>query len=162
MRLATLTMTAVLLAACGEGRADDWRRLNPVEVAQIAKTTAKNVHGAKADLAVSDDFDGDGQRDEAVVLVKGDEAALFVFRGAGGSPLRLSGPRPRAGLWNVDLSVLPPGRHATACGKGAGDREPCRPTVEIRFPGIELVNMEASSQVYFWNGQAFQSEWLSD
>ncbi len=44
--------------------------------------------GTKADLAVSGDFDGDGRIDEAVMLVKGDEAALFLLPGSDDPPAR--------------------------------------------------------------------------
>lgn len=162
LRLTWILAAAALAgtAGCGESQ---WRRLTAVETREIAKKTEMYVGGGRVDLAVSDDFDGDGRRDEAIILVKGEEAALFVFRGSTAVPLRLSEPQPRSRLWNLGLYVIPPGSHLTACGKGYGDSaEPCRPSITLKSPGIEFATLESASQAYFWNGKAFEREWLSD
>lgn len=92
------------------------------------------------------DFDGDGLRDIATILIENGRSALVVFHAADGGyvahPLFTNLP---AG--EVRLRVVPPGSHAVVGPQGA---------VRLDAPAIELVFPGRSSALYAWRGGRYQ------
>ncbi len=115
-------------------------------------------------LSVSADLDGDRRADRAVVQVDSSASRLSVviYRGAGGPPLTIAEDSIDR-LPSVGLEIEPPGTYPTSCGRGGGpDGGPCRPQIRTTRPAVALTYLEASTQIFFWNGKGFDSELLSD
>jgi len=156
------------VGACSNvGGAPGWRLATAADVAKLARDQTIPASEVPVDqkLAVSADFDGDGREDKAALMLNDGKGlrALFVFPGAGGAPIQLTAGEASNDLWNQGLGLVEPGVYATACGKGMGDAAaPCRPKLTLRNSAVELFTYEAGGVAFFWNGRAFEREWLTD
>ena len=170
MRAMVLGLVAVAALANGEavagGAPSGWRQATKADADAVASRL-----GAKAQdrppgqvFEVSGDFDGDGRRDQARVMIdtRRGRLAVFIQRGAGGRPQMVQSDKLDA-LIGVGLSVQPAGSYPTACGRGAGDdRAPCRPVVTSRHPLLMMSYFEASDIVFRWRGKRFVGDALTD
>ena len=117
-------------------------------------------------LRVTGDFDGDDLQDRAELLInRADQVyALFVFTRASKDPTRLAGGK-LSQFEPIGISVSPPGRTKTACGKGYFGGEYCRkhpPYIEPQFESISYFAFESASSLFYWDGAKFQEEAISD
>jgi len=165
-----LTLICVVLLAVAAARAeadplpDGWRR--PVAGEMDAPWRADDPQRY---LRAAADFNGDGERDEAVVLIaeeigpRGLPAAIGAFallsQPGGGRHLQavriLEHPLP-VDLPQFGIAARPPGRYVTACGAGYGDG--CAPgepeAVDLEFAGIECCLFESVTGLFWWDPQA--------
>jgi hypothetical protein len=116
---------------------------------------------------VEGDFNGDGVKDNAWILVNEgkDKVGMFVsismdMQRSEIIQLYEGSFKGRVGY---GISLVPPGKHVTACGKGYWKcREGQKPAVELDNPGIEFFKFESASSVFFWNGSEFERVPLTD
>jgi hypothetical protein len=170
VRLSIIAIAAAVLIA-GAGKVSSppsgWREPTSHEAADLLREARKSVGlpSMKQNLSIRADFDGDGRSDRAIFLLNDrlGEFALFVVRARTGRYERLDYNGKRADLYNYGLDVERPGRREAACARGLGDDSaPCRRSIRLRWPGIGVSHFEASYEVFFWDGQRFDSELLSD
>jgi hypothetical protein len=112
------------------------------------------------------DFDGDGSKDRAELLINRANRvfALFVFTRASKDPIRLAEAK-LSEFEPIGISVSPPGRMKTACGKGYFGGEYCRkhPSyIDPQFDSISYFMFESASTQFYWDGRTFQEEAISD
>jgi len=116
-------------------------------------------------LRVVADFDGNGEVDEARLLVSNDghQMALFVFlaRDRGHRSILLDkGP-----VANLGIARVEPGEYVTAAGKGYWEPKPGEPeTVSLVNPAINYFKHESANSFFYWDESkdAFSRVWISD
>jgi hypothetical protein len=121
-------------------------------------------------LLVKADFNGDGIKDEANLLVNdnGDKFALFAFLSQNGSEFKtfqLTDHREIAYIKVMGIEVVQPGKYKTACGKGfvdcgKGDSE----EIILLNAGINYFKKESASMYFFWDksNQSFKGVGIED
>lgn len=112
---------------------------------------------------VKDDFDGDGFMDYALLLLKNEAKPmekLVVLRGQGNGTFVPTALFEIGGevassymLKNCFIRCIPPGE--------VEEWDHTRKVV-IQYPGIEWINWESSSCVYYWQNGEFHHIWTSD
>lgn len=120
---------------------------------------------------VQADFNGDSLLDDAWILLATRDKGwgLFVSLGArtgSRQVIALETDSDRTAAQLMGLSVVPPGRHRTACGKGyykkcaAGEPE----VLHLTLPAIDLFLYEGARSYFWWDPQArvFKRTWISD
>ena|SRR5438034_11752653 len=120
-------------------------------------------------LVAHGDFNGDGTPDEARLLVKADGSgmALFAFVSWNGSsiPILLDEIDKDGWLDAMGVSLAPPGRYRTACGKGYVDCEPGEPEeLHLQHPAIDYFKEGSANSFFHWDFPrgAFKRTWMSD
>lgn len=119
---------------------------------------------------VEADFNGDGINDNAWILVNEAENkyGLFIFLGKKGGSykiIKLSEYQKETDKLYMGISLIEPGKHQTACGKGYWDCAQDEPKVlTLRNPGINFFKFESANSVFYWNSikKEFKRIWLSD
>lgn len=118
---------------------------------------------------VRGDFDGDGQPDEARLMVSEDGKRIAVVVKLTTSGIHVLGVTARTGSWNplvsMGITVLAPGRYLTTCGKGYAACESDTPDeIELRWAGIDFFTEESADSVFYIpdRGREFRRVWLSD
>ena len=111
------------------------------------------------------DFDGDGIKDEARLLVNtsGKKYALFVFMGSG-QTIKLDTEDVNL-LQGMGITELKIGTYKTACAKGYWKCEKGEPELlQISKPGISYFRSESAESVFYWlpSAKNFHRVWLSD
>jgi hypothetical protein len=113
------------------------------------------------------DFDGDGTKDHALILIQPDEAkyGLFVLLGKGRSlKLEEFGLTGGGDKLHVGLSPVKPGKYLTACGKGYWKCSPDE-TEELTLSrtGIYFFVFEGASSIFYWNDgtRTFSRVWMN-
>ncbi len=170
MRALVLGFVAAAALGGGEveakGASPGWRPATMADADAIAARLGTKAEDRPPNPAydVSADFDGDGRRDHARMMI--DKAhrrlGVFVVRGGGGPPLLLQS-EPLDRLIDLTLSVQAAGVYQTACGRGAGDdRAPCQPRLMSRHPFPVLTYYETSDIAFRWNGRRFVAVYLTD
>ncbi len=112
------------------------------------------------------DFDGNGQLDEAWILIreKGEGFALYVFLGrAKGQPrvIKLFS-EDECCAQNYALSLVKPGKRLTVCGQGIADCLPSEPkAITLRHPGFEFITLGTASGLYYWSAKSRRFRSLS-
>jgi len=148
---------------------DDWRFPNETDVLydwEIYRQEGREFY------TVAEDFNGDGNQDEAWILIRNDDTewGLFVFLNANSSDpeiieldrTKMAEYHPQGmGLW-----VVPPGHYRSACAKGYGSG--CTPEerrfVDLKNPAIDFFMFESANSFFFWNEEidGFERIWISD
>ena len=111
------------------------------------------------------DFDGDGIKDEARLLVStsGKKYALFVFMGSS-HVIQLDIDEVNS-LQSMGIAELKIGSYKTACAKGYWKCEKGEPELlKTSTPGISYFASESAESVFYWSPSAksFHRVWLSD
>lgn len=126
----------------------------------------------RADLSLSavSDFDGDGRQDRAELLVNdgAGKFGLFVRLANGGSMLLAEEPLNYLSSMGIGIAAL--GSHPTWCGKLNANRrargkteKPCDVrAIELKADGIDFFTFESAGRTFYWTGDSFVSEWMSD
>lgn len=128
-----------------------------------AKLRANDPTGSGYTQAVGD-FDGDGKPDHASLKLEkpGDTAFKLVVAlsgEAGVERVLKSGENIQA----VGIETAKPGRHKTACGKGAGAATAdCVETVNLPHDGISLFTFESAAVVLYADEGGFKEVWVTD
>ena len=148
---------------------DEWRFPDESDVRYDWKIYRQE--GSKF-YTVSEDFNGDGEQDEAWILIKKDnsEWGLFAFLNADSSEQEIIElDRTKMTDFNpqgMGLDLTPPGNHITLCGKGyrwacKGD---ARKFVNTKYPAIGYFMFESAVSFFFWNEDIarFERIWISD
>ena len=142
---------------------DGWERPNRVETSDAWR----RVHPARA-LKALGDFDGDGRRDSAVILVNrsAEKAGIWFFPSANpGSPVCLDSSMTLGILPRTGIERLRAGRYATACGKGYW---PCdsteTDTLRLKADGLLWFMEESASSCLWWDAarRSWRNTALSD
>lgn len=119
------------------------------------------------------DFDGNGEKDSAWILIKDDGSwGLFVILNPGSKSYELiqldetdKGSRRYVPPQSMGLSVGEKGEFKTACGKGFFDCDKGEPD-EIVFdlPIINYFQYESASSTFYWDRKtkSFKEIWMSD
>jgi len=168
-------MRAILLAFvlihAASAEAADGREIVPpsgwrkIDMNDLGNAKAREFRSASpvAFLSTVADFDGDGTRDIAVLLIGDEKVGVFVLASQPDVPPRLIATRPKQDLQNLGLTNVKPGSYKTACGKGLGSKATCdRDEVVLSHPGIELFTHESASTYFHWDRQTFVETSISD
>lgn len=148
---------------------DDWRFPDETDITddwEIYRQEGREFY------TVAEDFNGDGNQDEAWILIRNDDTewGLFVFLNADSSDPEII----QLGRTKMDdcppqcmgLALTPPGNHITVCGKGY--RWACDPDgrkyVDTKYPAIDYFRFESASSFFYWNEDIdrFERIWTSD
>lgn len=120
---------------------------------------------------VEADFDGDGRTDEAWILISTDETewGLFVIMvpengereviELGRNSMEDQGPQ------SMGISLTPPGKYKTACGKGYYECEGDETEyLNLKFAGIDYFRFESANSIFHWDAREkkFKRTWISD
>jgi len=116
------------------------------------------------------DFNGDGIKDQAWILINTSNKTfgVFVFLGTGNGSykmLMLDEHKRETKKLFMGISLLEPGQHKTACGKGYWEcKEDESEILKIKNPGINYFAFENANSVYYWNSckNEFTRIWMSD
>ena len=117
------------------------------------------------------DFDGDGTRDEAWILIKNDDSqwGLFVFLNADSADRQVieleRTDMAKAPPQNIGIELAKPGSYATPCAKGYYPCAPGEPrTITLRRPAINYLVFEKANAFFFWDEARvrFERIWISD
>lgn len=140
-----------------------WRRPTKSETADEWRNKSRTRF-----LIVSGDFDGDGRRDVAEILVNPSGKKFGVF-------VKLAATRHWQSLVTYDLDSLgryaiefvKPGKYKTACGKGYGDWACAHGEPEVlvlRHSAIDFVYTHSADIFYYWDGELknFRAVQMSD
>ncbi len=119
---------------------------------------------------VDSDFNGDGFEDTALILMNDAEKkyALFVYLGqqkGDYTAIKLVEHIKDTDKLYMGISLMEPGKHRTACGKGYWDCEPGEPEIlTLKHPGVLFSQFESASSVFYWDTlqQEFKRIWISD
>lgn len=132
------------------GAAPEWRLPSRAELSEAWRDRDEDRFSA-----VRGDFDGDGEPDEARLVVSRDETrvAVRVTLSSSRRP-QVVGAVPQSGTWHPILSVglhlRKPGRYRTACGK---DQLECEggegAEVVLAHDGIELFQEASAYSVFY-------------
>jgi hypothetical protein len=147
---------AASIAASGQTAPAGWRLPDECDIKREWKAYVKEKKTVPYRAAA--DFNGDGFRDEAWILIsteKADKLGMFVFFGSKkglGETLLVeeSGIKPQA----MHVRVLKPGNHYTACHYGYWDcseEEP--PLLRLKTSGIVYAMIGESTAVTYWNAK---------
>jgi len=106
------------------------------------------------------DFNGDSRPDEAWILIREKPAGWGVFmylsRGEKAATwrqvFRVGGDKEPQ---NYGISLAPPGRYKTACGKGYWECKKGEPEILVlNRPGVNYFRYESASSIIYWNSRA--------
>lgn len=125
--------------------------------------------GSAPPYRVRGDFNADGLRDEAWILIPGDGkgSSLFVFlkqRDESFRSVQLEYSEEGAPQ-NMFISIAEKGAYDTACGKGYWDCKAGEPPVlRLRSPGIWYGVFESAASIFYWDAdrKTFERVWISD
>jgi hypothetical protein len=155
-----------ILAAASKGPSirlpSGWRFPKPEETVQAwRKEFASDALLARAD------FDGDGNMDEARLVVREDGSAVAVAVSLGkGSRVHILGEIRESGwLETIGIALVKPGKYRTACGKGYYDCKPDEPKrLTLNRPGVNLFKDGGVNSFLYWDARSgqFKQTWMSD
>ena len=108
------------------------------------------------------DFDHDGLNDRAYFLSSPGKVELMMQPGRTGAGAVLVSPI--RDYQHTSMWVAKPGSVETACGKGLGDDAALcdRRSVELKGDTIAFGSQESAQAVAIWNGEGFDTVWISD
>jgi len=119
-------------------------------------------------LTAEADFDGDGKKDTASLLVndKKNKMGLFVILGRSktASPLLLD-VMEISHIQAMGIELAEPGEYETACGKGYFECKKGEPKVlKLKLPAINYFKEGSVSSFFYWDRKkkAFKRIWISD
>jgi hypothetical protein len=107
-------------------------------------------------LAVSDDFNGDGLPDVALLLIRDDGAAYALFVGLaqkdGRHPFVKLDEFPDAKeLASRGIKRVAPGEYPTACARGLDCAEDEPRYIHLKHDAIDYFTHDAANRYYYWN-----------
>jgi hypothetical protein len=111
---------------------------------------------------VSADFDGNGIADDAWIVLaeRGNRWALVTFmRNTTGQTrvVRLLTDSGKTPAQRMGMTLVEPGRHETACGKGYWDCKRNEPAaLNLRLPSFTFFVFESASSIFWWDTEAKQ------
>lgn len=116
------------------------------------------------------DFNGDGIKDHAWILVNTSKKTfgVFVFLGTGNRSYKMiiiDEHKRETEKLSMGISLLEPGQYKTACGKGCWECKNDEPEVlKLITPGINYFEFESANSVFYWNSRKneFTRVWMSD
>jgi len=118
---------------------------------------------------VKADFNGDGEDDDAWIMIRVDNSGwgLFVFMGDNDGQVRIIKlmDEPGRSYSSFGIELVQPGAYETACGKGYWDCAPGESAVIVlKRPGINFFKYESANSFYFWDDEEeeFKSVSISD
>lgn len=163
--LAVLFLGANTSFAAKQSFPAGWRQPNNSDYSEITLQLENN----KPPKAVEADFNGDGQVDNAYILINDleNKNAVFVFWGtkSGESKVEKLEEDNFNNQINWGISLLPPGKHQTACGKGYYECDSDEPKeIILNNPGLTQFMLESAMSVYYWDSNEEKPKhiWLSD
>jgi hypothetical protein len=119
-------------------------------------------------LTVSADFDGDGKKDKASLLIndKKNKMGLFVeLSSQPGKKIRLDETDDKSWIQAMGITIAKPGKYKTACGKGYWACEKGEPaSLNLKLPAIDYFKEESASSFFIWDKKTkqFKRIWISD
>lgn len=116
------------------------------------------------------DFNGDDREDSAWILLKdtGEAWGLFAFIKKDDNNIeviKLDENKKETEKLYMGISILSPGKHRTACGKGYFDCTFGEPEIlDLKYSGIDYFLFESANSVFYWDDKtnSFKRVWLSD
>jgi hypothetical protein len=149
------SVSAVLITSSAlAGPLDHWRFPSDADILDDWKTFRSEV---PEPYHVEGDFDGNGTPDNIWLLFKKDGAGWGLLALMNGTAkeaqvLKLFGPEsPRA--QSFGLQLVPPGKYATACGKGYWECSKSESAeVELKNWAFSFYKFESASTLYYWDG----------
>ena len=139
----------------------DWVRPN---VEEFAGTEDMQFRTTRDYLSTTGDFNGDGQTDEAFMALNHDKDMYGIFVSLSGlpQPIQLV-EAPLVQASKIGIASVEPGTYLTACGKGYDiGPEDCLLNLELKHDGISVAVFEVSERFFYWEGEKFRSQLISD
>lgn len=159
-----LIMLSAVLCMAAAPVPDGWQPPARKEVRQ-GFFKEKQAHSTK----ISEDFNGDGIPDEAMILVNkaGREAALFVFvsQGQGYKTIILDNLEETWWLDAVGIRAAAPGTYDTTCGRLYFDCDSGDPgRFSLELPGIIYSKEGRENCLFYWyeEKKRFKRLWIVD
>jgi hypothetical protein len=149
---------------------DDWRFPDKSDVIGDWQTYRQE---GREYFTFTADFNGDGNQDEAWILIRKDnsEWGLFVFLSERDDERQIIELErfeitARTTPQGMGIGLADPGYYLSACAKGYGTG--CEPgermSVELKNPAIDFFMFESANSFFFWNEAliGFERIWISD
>jgi len=107
-------------------------------------------------LSVSDDFNGDGVPDIALLLIRDDGAAFALFVGLAQKDgrhtyVKLDEFPDAKELASKGIKRVAPGDYPTACARGLDCAEDEPRYIHLRHDAIDFFIHDAANRYYYWN-----------
>lgn len=121
-------------------------------------------------IHIEADFNGDGIKDLAWILINASKNSfgVFVFLGTGDRGYKtmiIDEHKRETEKLFMGISLLEPGQYKTACGKGHWEcKNDESSTLDLKTPGINYFNFESANSVLYWSSRKkeFIRIWMSD
>lgn len=125
---------------------------------------------AKRFATATGDFNGDGKRDHAMLLVpvRGEGIGLFVFLSQKDNTLkayRVDVIKDALSINAMGIRRVSSGQYKTACGKGYWDCGKGEvPEIRVEHDAVDYFKTESANSFFYWDkqAQAFKRAWMSD
>ncbi|HEY3347055.1 MAG TPA: hypothetical protein VGK71_05475 [Nitrospirota bacterium] len=165
--IATLLICMASTAYAGPEAPDGWRFPTESDYQEAWKEFRKDV---PVPFHVCADFDGNGKKDDAWILIKKDSPGwgLFVFmvqKDGSCNKYKLDESVDNIYLHNMCIDEVKPGKYETACGKGYFECLPDEPKVlKLKNSAIDFFLYESANSFFWWESKtkSFRRTWISD
>ncbi len=153
-----ILLFALVFALIGYG--DEARAQSCPEFSKRVTERTVGEHQGTQDLIVTGDFDGNGESDRAFFVTNDDRTLLVICLHGHARAFKVTDV---SSVENLGIRLAGPGVYDHACAKGFGSG--CRPGEKLRLevdgPAIHLFRYESSARIVYWEGDRFESFWLS-
>ncbi len=119
-------------------------------------------------LTAKADFDGDGEKDKAFLLINGTENKMGLFVELSSQPgkkIKLDESDDKGWIEVMGITVAKPGKYKTACGKGYFDCKKGEPKkLNLKLPAIDYFKEGSANSYFIWDTtkKKFNRIWMSD
>jgi len=132
-----------------------WRIPSSADLGSLADQKWREADPSRY-LALSDDFNGDGVPDIALLLIRDDGAAFALFVGLAQKDghhayVKLDEFPNAKELASRGIKRVAPGDYPTACARGLDCAEDEPRYIHLKYEAIDFFTHDAANRYYYWN-----------